>query len=162
MSWNGTASDQRSKMFRAFLADVMANATPMYLGSDTFRAALYTDTVTPDNDVTSANSAYNAGQWVTANEQSDSGQWAAGGLALTGVVLNSSSPDVVFWDADDAVSGSSADLTGVVGCLVYDDQVAAPVPDQGVCFNYFGGANSVVAGTFSCIWNSLGIWRASL
>lgn len=151
-----------SKMFRPFLADVMLNTAAFDLDSDTFKAALYNNTPTPDNDVTSANSAYGVGAWAPANEVSEAGQWAAGGVALTTPVINQGSPDIVFWDAADTASGSAADLPNVVGALVYDDTLTAPVADQGVCYNYFGGANSVVNGTFTIVWNVLGIWRATL
>jgi hypothetical protein len=129
---------------------------------DTFKVALYNNTITPDNDVTAANSAYNVGQWATAQETFEAGQWAQGGVALTTPVIDVGTADVVFWDAVDTASGTAADITNATGCLVYDDTLAAPVADQGVCYNYFGGPNSVVNGTFTVVWNVLGIWRATL
>jgi hypothetical protein len=151
-----------SKIFRPFLADVLGNIAAFDLDSDSFKAALYNNTITPDNDVASASSAYNTGQWATAQEVYESGQWAQGGVALTGVSLNSSTADVVFFDAADTASGSAADLANVYGCLVYDDTLTTPVADQGVCYNYFGGANSVTNGTFTVQWHTNGILRFSL
>lgn len=151
-----------SKVFRAFLADVMLNDAAFDLESDTFKVALYDNDVVPDNDVTSANSAYNAGAWVNTNEVFEASQWDAGGVALTTPDINSGTADVVFWDAADTASGSTADLANVYGCLVYDDTLTTPVADQGVCYNYFGGANSVTNGTFTVVWNANGIWRATL
>jgi hypothetical protein len=151
-----------SKMFRQFLADAVLNVAAFDLDSDTFRVALYTNSITPDNDVTAANSAYNVGQWATANEQFESGQWAQAGVALTSPVINVGTADVVFWDAADTASGSGADLTAVYGCLVYDDTLTTPVADQGICYNYFGGTNSVTNGTFTVVWNANGIWRITL
>lgn len=151
-----------SKVFRPFLADVMGNTTAMDLDADTFRAALYNNSITPDNDVTSANSAYNVGQWATAQEVFQAGQWAQAGVALASITINSGTADIVFWDANDTASGSAATLASVYGCLVYDDTIATPVADQGVCYNYFGGTNSVTNGTFTVVWNANGIWRASL
>lgn len=148
-----------SKIFRAMLADALGNVAAIDLDADTLKAALYGNAITPDSNATAANTAYNAGQWATANEVFQAGQWAQGGVALTGQVLNSATADTVFLDANDAASGAAATLASVFGCLVYDDTIAAPVADQGICFNYFGGSNSVVGGTFTVVWHANGILR---
>jgi hypothetical protein len=151
-----------SRVFRPFLSDIALNVAAFDLDSDTFLVALYDNDVVPDNDTTAASSAYNVAQWSNSNEVSESGQWAAGGVALTSPTVNSGTADVVFWDASDTASGSAADLANVYGCLVYDDTLASPVANQGVCYNYFGGTNSVVNGTFTVVWSANGIWRATL
>lgn len=151
-----------SKVFRPLVADVFDNTAAIDLGSDVPKVALYTNAITPDNDVTAANSAYNVGQWATANEVFQAGQWAQGGVALAGTSLNSATADVVFYDANDTASGAAATLASVFGCQVYDDTITTPVADQGISYNYFGGTNSVTAGTFTVVWNVLGIWRATL
>lgn len=151
-----------SRIFRAFLADALDNTTAIDLGSDVPKVALYNNTITPDNDVTSANSAYNVGQWATAQEVYQAGQWAQAGVALAGTSLNSATADVVFYDANDTASGSAATLAAVFGCLVYDDTLAAIVIDQGISYNYFGGTNSVTNGTFTVVWNANGIFRITL
>ncbi len=157
MAWSN------SKIFQQFLEDAVLNVAAFDLDSDTFKAALYDNDITPDNDATAANTAYNAGQWVTTgNEVTESGQWAAGGVALTSPTISVATADVVYWDAADTASGSAADLANVYGCLVYDDTLTTPVADQGICYNYFGGANSVTNGTFTIVWNANGIWRATL
>ena len=43
-----------------------------------------------------------------------------------------------------------------------DDTIAAPVADQGICFLYFGGSNSVVSGTFTIILTAAGILTLAL
>lgn len=153
-----------SKIFRQTLGDYFVRTTnfAMDFDADTFKAALFNNSITPDNDVTAANSAYNVGQWATANEVFEAGQYAQGGVALTSQSLNVGTADVVFFDAADVVSGSAADLANVFGCLVYDDTLTTPVADQGACYNYFGGANSVVNGTFTVQWSANGIWRITL
>jgi len=153
MSWSA------GKIFRPFLADVLGNVAAFDLDADSIKVALYNNSITPDSNVSSANSAYNAGQWALANEVSQAVQWPAGGVALAGQVVNSATSDVVFFDANDTASGAAATLSNVFGCLVYDDTLAAPVADQGICFNYFGGTNSVVNGTLTVVWNVLGIFR---
>lgn len=151
MAWSN------SKVFAAFVADAFAGTAAFDLNSDSFKVALYDNDITPDNTVSAANSAYNAGQWTSAgNEVSESGQWAAGGVALTSPTCTASSTTVTF-DAADTASGANADLANVYGCLVYDDTLTTPVADQGVCYNYLGGANSVVNGTFTIIWSASGI-----
>lgn len=144
------------------VADMFGNIAAFDLDADSIKAALYNNSITPDNDVASASSAYNTGQWAVANEISQAIQWPAGGVALTGQTVNSATADVVFFDANDTASGSSATLSGVFGTLVYDDTLAAPVADQGLSYNYFGGSNSVVSGTFTIVWHANGIIRATL
>lgn len=156
MAWSN------SKVFRPAIADMFGNVCAMDLDADSFKAALYNNSITPDNDVTSANSAYNAGQWATAQEVYQAGQWAQAGVTLASQSLNSGTADVVFFDAADTASGSAATLASVYGCLVYDDTLTTPVADQGLAYIYFGGANSVTSGTFTVVWNSNGIVRVSL
>jgi hypothetical protein len=156
MAWSN------SKIFVTYIEhalDVTAAFNPL---SDTIKVALYDNDITPDNTVSAANSAYNAGQWTASgNEVSESGQWAAGGVALGTKTLTSSSTTVTF-DAADTASGSAADLAAVFGCLVYDDTLTTPVADQGICYNYFGGTNSVVNGTFTVVWSGSGIFSVSV
>lgn len=148
-----------SAMFRALPADMLANTAPFDLDTDVPKAALYGNTGTPDKDVAAALTAYNTGQWVTANEVFHAGQWSQGGVALSGTSLNVGTSGVVFYDAADTQSGSAATLSSVYGTEVYDDTLTTPVADQGLCFNYFGGVQAVTLGTFTIIWNALGILR---
>lgn len=156
MAWSN------SKIFRQFLADALGNTAALDLDSDTITVALYNNTGTPDQNVTAANSAYNAGQWVTANEVSSAGQWAAGGVNLASKVIDVSTNGVVMFDAADTASGATATLSAVFGCLVYENTLTTPVADQGICFNYFGGSQSVTSGTFTVQWSSNGICRFTL
>jgi len=148
-----------SKVFRPFQADTLDNTTALDLGSDGFKVPLYNNSITPDQNVTAANSAYNVGQWATANEVFQAGQWPQGGVALGSPVLNSATSDVVFFDANDTASGSAFTGSNIYGALVYDTTVSTPVDDQGICFNYYGGSNGVTNGTFTSVWNTLGIAR---
>lgn len=161
MAWTAT---EGSHIFRPFLADAVARTAAFDLDADAFKAALYTNTGTPTPNVTSALSGYAAAtsQWVVGNEVSQAGQWAAGGVALAGVTVNSATANVVFFDANDTASGAAATLANVYGVLVYDDTLTTPVADQGVSFNYLGGVNSVTNGTFTVVWNANGIWRATV
>jgi hypothetical protein len=156
MAWSASA------IFRALVTDALENTAALDLNADTFKVALYNNSITPDKDATAANSAYNAGQWANTNEVSESGQWAAGGVALGNPDITNPSSGVIMFDGDDTASGSAADLANVYGCLVYDDTLSTPVADQGVCYNYFGGANSVTNGTFTVVWAANGLFRITV
>ena len=152
MAWSN------SKIFRQYIADMIGNTAAFDYDADTIKVALYDNDITPDNDVSAANSAYNADQWATAgNEVYEAGQWAQAGVALASKTVSVSVADKVTVDAADTASGSAADLASVYGCLVYDDTLATPVADQGLSYHYFGGSNSVVNGTFTVIWDSAGL-----
>jgi hypothetical protein len=156
MSWTD------SKIFRPYIADMIGNVAALDYDADTIKAALFNNSITPNNDVTSANSAYNVDQWGTANEQYQAGQWAQGGVALGTKTVDVATADVVMVDAADTASGSACTLANVYGTIVYDDTLTTPVADQGMCYNYFGGANSVTNGTFTIRWSTNGLFRFTL
>lgn len=160
MAWSN------SKVFGAFVEDAFENTAAFDLSSTTaaqFKAALYNNTTAPDETVTAANSAYAAGQWVTTNEVDDGTNWDAGGEPLTSVThvrSGATGSHVLTWDAaNTAQGGASTTLANVYGCLVYDEIIATPVANQGICYNYFGGVQSVTAGTFTIVWDGNGIAR---
>ena len=149
-----------SKIYVPFIEDALEDANDVNLVGGTPQAALFNNSPTPDQTVASAAAAYGAGVWASG-EVSEAGQWAAGGVALGGVTFAPSS-NVLTFDANDTASGAAADLADVYGVLVYDAAAASPVADQGICFNYLGGANSVVNGTFTVVWNASGIFTLTL
>lgn len=157
-----------SNVFRSFVFDVLGNVTAIDLdtASDIPKAALYG--TTPDNvtarDDTSVHNAYNGtgGQWVTANEKTGGGAtWTAGGVALSSMGT-STGAGFVMYDANDVAPGGTNTLAAVFGCLVYDDTITTPVADCGICCNYFGGTQSVTAGTFTIVWNANGLFRVTV
>ena len=153
MAWSA------SKIFVTFIEDVLENTAAYNLATDAPKCALYNNTPTPDNTVTTANRAFNAGQWATAQEVYDGAEWATGGVVLTSP-LSTTAAAVYTYDGTDVVStGTSATLAAVFGCLVYDDTVAG---DYGMCYNYFGGTNSVTDGTFTIVWAGTGIFTITL
>jgi hypothetical protein len=151
-------------MFRAFVADVLTvtNMTSFTgIDSDTIKIALYNNTTAPDQNVTAANSAYAVDQWVVGNEVSNGAQWPVAGQTLAGQTVNAGTNGIVFFDGTDTASGATATLANVFGCLVYDDTTTATA-DRGICFNYFGGSQSVTNGTLTLVWNANGIFRFTL
>ena len=156
-----------SKIFSAYLTDVLNNTTAMDLNTDALlEAALFDNTVTPSQTVASASSAYATGVWA-AGGVVDTGSSAPAGWPALGRLLASVtstfSTNVYTFDAADTVSANAVTtLTNAYGCLIYDHSIAAPVADQGICFNYFGGANTVTLGTFTIVWNASGIFTLTL
>lgn len=150
-----------SKMFVATLEAMLekaANAPDM--DADTFKAALFDNDNTPDNTVALANTAYNVGQWAIAgNEVSDGTNWNAGGEPLTAVTSGISGAVYTFDAADTPQAGVTCTLTNAYGCLVYSSTSASK---YGVSYNYFGGAQTVTAGTFTIQWAGTGIARLNL
>lgn len=146
-----------SKIFAQTVLDILANTTAMDLNGDTFKIALFDNTITPSNTVAAASSAYNTGVWLVAAEQDDGTNWDAAGEPLTSVTLTTSAGVVTFDAANTSQGGASTTLTGVHGHLCYSDTIASPVADQGLCYNYYGGAHSVVAGDFTVQHSASGI-----
>jgi hypothetical protein len=150
-----------SKMFRQTVADIWQNTIAIDVDIDTVKAALYNNTGTPSQDDTTAHIAYNGagGPWVIANEVTDATNWVAGGRALTMTFNGAVTANTVWLDSTDTAGGGNVTLANVYGCLVYDDSTT---PKQGFCYNYFGGAQGVTAGTFTIVWHANGIWRLTL
>lgn len=147
-----------SRIFVAFTTEALKNTTAYDLDTDTFNVALYNNTITPDYTVSQANSVYNVGQWVTAQEQSTTG-WAAGGVALGTPTVTNPTTSTVMWDAVDTASAAGTTLNNVYGCLCYDQTLATK---YGITYNYFGGINSVTSGVLTVVWNASGIFRLTL
>jgi len=160
MAWSN------SKVFQRHLTNMIGNTLAFDYDADTIKVALYGTSITPDNDVTTdVLTAYNgaASQWVTGGEIIDSSgggtDWPAGGLTLGTKSLDVSVADFVSVRAANAASGATADIAAAFGCLVYDDTLATKV---GMSYNYFGGTQSVTAGTFTIVWHANGIVRYTL
>ncbi len=147
-----------SKIFTAFVTEALKNTTAYDLDGDTLNVALYDNSITPDQTVSQANTVYNVDQRASGNEQSAAG-WAAGGVALTTPTVTNPTTTTVMFDAADTASAAGTTLHNVYGCLVYDQTLATK---YGVCFNYFGGLNSVTAGVLTVVWNASGIFRLTL
>lgn len=155
MAWSA------SKIFSSLITDALNNTAAIDLNTDTPKVALFDNTITPSQTVTSANSAYGAGVWASGGV-SDASGWPAAGRVLASITSDFTS-NVYTFDAADTVSANgTTTLTNAYGCLVYEDTLTTPVADQGMCFNYLGGANSIVSGTFTVVWNASGIFALTL
>lgn len=135
------------------------------LGADTVNVALFNTTTTPDKDAALGSTGYNTGVWVTGNEVTDATNWVAGGRPLASKTFTTPSTGVFMFDAADLAGGGNVTITATFGCLVYDNTITAGtggVAKQGCSFHYFGGSQSVTAGTFTIIWHANGIQRYTL
>lgn len=129
------------------------------VATDAVKVSLFNNSVTPDKDAVVGSTGYNTGTWTTGNEVTDATNWVAAGRTLAGKVYSDVTNAMMF-DASDLAGGGTVTLTNAYGCFVYDDSITAgTVADQGVCFNYFGGAQTVTAGTFTIVWHANGIFR---
>jgi len=150
MAWSN------SKVYAVTLTDAFnKTANCPDLDADSFKAALFDNSITPDNTVTAANSAYAAGVWASGGV-SDASGWPAAGRALASVTSTRSGATYTFDAADTSSANSTTTLSGTYGCLVYDTTSTA-VTNQGLSYHYFGGTQSVTSGTFTIVWNASGL-----
>jgi len=154
-----------SKIFSAFIHDSVNKTGNATLSSATAKAALFDNTITPSQVVSSANSAYGVGAWSTGGVLDATG-WVAVGRPLawgSATKLTTYADVTLKYDADDTVSADShSDITNAYGCLVYDD-AATTVVDQGFCYISFGGsAQTVAAGTFTIQWSASGVMSIAM
>ena len=150
-----------SRVFVATLEDALESTITYNIEGDTFKAALYDNTITPDATVASAATARGGGVWTTA-EVFDTTNWDQFGEPLTSTTSTFSGTVYTFDAANTPQGGASCTLGSVFGCLVYNDTITTPVADQGICFNYFGGEQSVTGGTFTIVWHGSGIFTISV
>jgi hypothetical protein len=136
--------------------------------SDTINAALFNNTVSPDGSAAVGSTGYNTGTWTTGNEVTDATNWVAGGRALaskTYSILTAGSQTTaaeVNFAAANLAGGGTLTITNAFGAFVYDNTITAgTVAKQGLCFNYFGGGQSVTSGTFTIVWDATGVFKFS-
>lgn len=150
-----------SKIFQATIADIINNVTAMDADTDALiEAALFDNTITPDATVASASTAYAAGVWAAGGVSSGT-DWPALGRPLASITSAAAAGTYKF-DAADTVSATAGATLTAYGVLIYDKTITTPVSGQGYCFNWFGGAQTVTAGTFTIVWNAGGIWTLTL
>jgi len=151
-----------SRIYTAFLTDVLNNTTAMDLNTDaSLSVALFGTTPTPDRTVASSSTAYGAGVWASGGVFDASG-WPAVGRDLASVTSQFSAGVYTFDAADTVSANDTTTLSAAFGCLVYDNTIATPVVDQGICFSYFGGTQSVSSGRFTVSWHGSGIFTLTV
>lgn len=153
MGWTDSRIFQQA-MLNPMLGRLWTTAAPTTfssLSADTINCALFGSAVTPDRTAAVASTGYNTGTWTTGNEASGTG-YTAGGSALgsKAFAIDTGSSSICFTAANP--SWTTVTVTAS-GDLVYDNTITAgTVAKQGLCYNYFGGSQSVTAGTFTINW----------
>jgi hypothetical protein len=155
MAW--TASN-----LSAAAVDALCNGTFYVTGTwtaDTINCALYGTAPTPNKNDTLANNTYNAGQWVSTgtNQETTGTGYSAGGQAL-GTKTHTFGSGTSQLGAAGPV-WTSATISGVFGCLVYDNTNS---PKYAYCWNWFGGTQSVSGGSFTIVWSGAGILQFTI
>jgi hypothetical protein len=168
MAWSA------SGLSRQFVIDRMAGtiATFKWVNSgtpDSFKVALYDNSVTPSRDDTAAAYAYGGSSWATGGAGTGTPQvfqavqWPQAGVALAtgGTSAGTGGSGIAMFDATDLASGTACTLSNAYGCFVYDDTLTSPVADQGICHNSFATGAAVTNGTFTIQWSANGVWRVT-
>lgn len=148
---------------------VTAPTTYVSLTADALvKAALFNNTPSPDATAAVGSTGYNTGVWITANEVTGGGGWVSGGIALASKTFSAltagtqTTASSIAFDAADLAGAGPSTIAGAFGCLVYDGTITAgTVAAQGMCFNYFGGTQSVTAGTFTIVWDVTGVFKVT-
>ena len=164
MAWTDSRIFQQA-MLNPIAGRLWTTAAPTTfssLSADVVNAALFGTGVTPDKTAIVGSTGYNTGTWTTGNEVTDATNWVAGGRALGtktfGIDTGSSS---IYFGAANTAGGGNVTITAAFGCLVYDNTITAgTVAKQAMCYNYFGGSQSVTAGTFTIVWATVGAVQA--
>jgi len=143
-----------SGVFGSLLEDALENTTAYALASNSFLVALFNNTTAPDVDAASAAAVYGSGTWTTTNEVSDGTNWDAGGEPLVSPTSTRATGVYTFDGVDTTQGGANTTLANVYGSAIFDSTVA----NAGICFNDFGGAQSVTSGDFTVQWHANGIF----
>jgi hypothetical protein len=152
MAWSGSAA------FRQLIADMVGNVTAFDYDADTMKVAGFDNTITPDKNVSAANSAYGAGVWASGGVSGTN--FPAAGVTLASKTIGVGSNNLVTIDAaDNTITGTS--LTNLTGLLCYDDTLTTPVADQGMSYHYLGGSNTVT-GDVTLVYNTNGLVQYTL
>jgi hypothetical protein len=174
MAWS------KSAVFREYMKGFMEKPATTFnptwgtpIADGDYNVALfagYTDPTTPDpafpdpDELAAlAATAYGnaAGMWVPANQDpAIDANWPLVGRPLTGVtVTDTAGVNSIMFDAADTSQGPGATVTlkNIGGDLVYFAAANPHQAAQGAAFHEFGAGNDVTAGTFTIVWNPLGV-----
>ena len=154
-----------SRVYGAFMTDSFAGTALFDINSHTINVSLNGTGATPDKNAVSASTAYNTGGFAT-DKLTDTGTsapagWPTVGRPLVTPTCTFATGTVTFDAVDTASANAVTTITAAFGCLVYDDTLAAPVVDQGICYNYFGGTQTVTLGTLTLVWHTSGIFTVT-
>ena len=158
MAWSSAIFQQA--MLNPLARAVNAGTVPTgftSLTADTLNVAVYDNSGTPSKSSTLANTAYGT-TWQSCNEITGTG-WTAGGVSVGSTktwTIDTGSTSLCYQVTAPTAGQTSTvgvTLVGFYGALVYDASISGgTVANQGICFNYFGGTQTITAGTFTILW----------
>ncbi len=122
---------------------MLINTAALSLELEDNKGALVTDTHTPNFDTDAT--------WTNTNETSGA-SWPAGGIALTGTELTTSSGTMKFDGTD--VSQATSTVTAAMAYRLYD----VTGSDEEYLLVDFVTAVTTVSGTLTITWNASGIY----
>jgi len=127
MTFGSSSAIFQQAALNPILGRLWSTAAPtsmVNLSSDTVNAALFNNTTTPDKTAAVANTGFNTGVWVTANEVTDATNWTSGGrpLASKAFSIDTGSSSICFQAAATAGAGNVT-IANAYGCLVYDNTI---------------------------------------
>jgi hypothetical protein len=106
--------------------------------------------------------------WANTGEVSGT-NWAAGGVTVTAATGGSATmaegtAGSLRYDMNDVSVASTTLSTGVVGCIIYADNVTAPADlvDAMAVAVAFGAPYTTSNGTFGIQWAATGVWEIDL
>ena len=109
--------------------------------NDTIKAALYTNSLTPNF---STDVGYGAAPY-TSNEIANGNGYTTAGKDLASKTVTESPTGTVMWDCAD-LAWTASTFSAVRGMLVYDDTIASK---RAIVFVNFGADYAVTSGTFT-------------
>lgn len=126
---------------------------------DTINVAVFGTATAPDKTAVVTSTGYNTGTWTAGGNEVTGTGWTAGGQSVGTTktwTLDSGSSSMCF-QVTAPVAGQTSttgvSLSAFFGALVYDNTISGgTVSKQGICFNYFGGSQTITAGTFTILW----------
>lgn len=136
---------------QTFVSVLGATQLAVDLSLTSNKVALFTNSITPDFDASTALAAYGSGAF-SANEVSGAG-YSAGGTAVSTPALTGSSGTMAF-DLDDT-TWAGATITNARCALLY---AAALAGKNAICLVNFGADYSTVAGAFTIQWPLAGMF----
>ena len=163
-----------SKLFRQWMTDTLGQTYTTMAQADldvasSLKAVLYDNSITPDQDVTAAASAYTGGVWTATGGQTGTaqvyhtGQWAQGGIVVPSTALSNVAGGITKFTSGNIVSGAAATMSNIYGMYIYIDAITAPTADVGLGYWYFGGTGySVTSGTLTVTPNASGLFTMSV
>lgn len=144
-----------SKAMAYTMVKILTKTIKLGSGGDTCKFLLFGNSTTPANTVSTKTHASYKGTgstWSTAHEVATGSGYTQGGKTLTLAVAQSTTHAKV---TATSLSWTSASFTAYGGAA--DDTTITGTTPLIVCYNSFGGAQTVTSGTFTVTFSATGL-----